>query len=215
MDVIEAVSFLDWVTTPGLHWAFVVGTRPDYWDVRMAYVDMPRRPELDTELDGRHYVVYGHDWHLLPPEPYLAFMEARELSEPVSVTPGAVPGMTEDEFRTAVKGALRDLARPDLLAGSPLIGRPFLDTYDGASSAAALAAALRDAIDSLRSHPRDERLHRVLVKTFVSPAPTQEAAAEQLDLPFSTYRRYLSTGIERVGAILWRLDAEHRSVARN
>jgi hypothetical protein len=53
------------------------------------------------------------------------------------------------------------------------------------------------------------------VKTFVSPAPTQEAAAEQLDLPFSTYRRSLSTGIERVGAILWRLDAEHRSVARN
>lgn len=215
MDVIEAVSFLDWVGIPGLHWAFVVATRPDYWDARLAYIDLPRRPDLDTDLDGRTYAVYGHDWRAFPPGPWLDFMEARELGEPVGPSPIAVPGITEDEFRAAVKRALRDFTRPDLLASNPLAGRPFVAARGGAGDAAALATCIRDAIDLLGSHPRDERLQRVLVRTFVTPAPTQEAAAELLDLPFSTYRRYLATGIDRVGAILWRLDAEHRGLERN
>jgi hypothetical protein len=33
--------------------------------------------------------------------------------------------------------------------------------------------------------------------------PTQEAAAERLGLPFSTYRRHLGSGIERITAWLW------------
>jgi hypothetical protein len=215
MDVIEAVSFLDWVGIPGLHWAFVLATRPEYWDARLAYIDLTRRPELDTELDGRRYAVYGHDWRAFPPGPWLAFMEARELGEPVGASPVAVPGITGDEFRAAVKRALRDFTRPDLLATNPLVERPFLAAHGEGSGAAALAACLRDAIDSLGSHPRDERLRRVLLRTFVTPAPSQEAAAEALDLPFSTYRRYLATGIDRVGAILWRLDAEHRGLGQN
>jgi len=36
------------------------------------------------------------------------------------------------------------------------------------------------------------------------PAPTQEAAAELLDIPFSTYRRHLTSGIQRLTEILWR-----------
>ena len=35
------------------------------------------------------------------------------------------------------------------------------------------------------------------------PAPNQEAAAELLGLPFSTYRRHLSQGVQRVVAWLW------------
>lgn len=211
MDVIEAASFLDWVTTPDLYWSFVVGSRPEYWDDRMAYVDMTRRGELDIDLGGRHYVVYAHDWRAFPPEPYLAFMETRELSEPMAVTGGDLPGINEDEFRVAVKLALRDLTRSDRLALNPLVSRPFLYSRDATDPVSALAACLRDAIDGLRSHPRDERLHRVLTRTFVVPALTQEAAAEDLDLPFSTYRRHLAAGIQRIGSILWQLDAEHRA----
>ncbi|MEO3876306.1 hypothetical protein ABGB18_46720 [Nonomuraea sp. B12E4] len=33
--------------------------------------------------------------------------------------------------------------------------------------------------------------------------PTQELAAERLGLPFTTYRRHLTAGIERVCADLW------------
>ena len=34
----------------------------------------------------------------------------------------------------------------------------------------------------------------------------QEAAAELIDVPFSTYRRHLHTAIERVTATLWRKE---------
>jgi hypothetical protein len=174
---------------------------------------MPRRPELDTEIDGRRYAVFGHDWRAAPPDVFMEVMEARELGEPLPTTRETVSGLTEDEFRAAVKRALRDLARPDRLAENALIGRPFLQTRGG-DGAAALAAAITEAIQGLREHPRDERLHRVLVRTFVTPAPSQEAAAELLDLPFSTYRRYLAAGIERIGSMLWRLDTVHRQSPR-
>jgi predicted DNA-binding protein (UPF0251 family) len=40
-------------------------------------------------------------------------------------------------------------------------------------------------------------------RTYVQPAPTQEKAAEQLGVPFSTFRRHLNRGLERVADILW------------
>ena len=49
----------------------------------------------------------------------------------------------------------------------------------------------------------DEKLYRALDATYLRPAANQEAAAERLGLPFSTYRRHLSTGVERVAAWLW------------
>jgi hypothetical protein len=40
----------------------------------------------------------------------------------------------------------------------------------------------------------------------VRPAPTQEAAAEVLGLPFSTYRRYLAKAVERLTDVLWAVE---------
>jgi hypothetical protein len=62
---------------------------------------------------------------------------------------------------------------------------------------------LLTAVDVLRRHPRDDKLLRAVERTYVRPAANQEAAAEVLGLPFSTYRRHLSQGVERVVAGLW------------
>ena len=70
----------------------------------------------------------------------------------------------------------------------------------------------------LRQHPRDDKLLRAVERTYLRPAPTQEAAAELLGLPFSTYRRHLSQGVGRIVAWLWERElygaapgpAEHR-----
>ena len=43
----------------------------------------------------------------------------------------------------------------------------------------------------------------ILLITYLEPAATQELAAERLGLPFSSYRRHLTTGIARVTAALW------------
>ena len=50
----------------------------------------------------------------------------------------------------------------------------------------------------MRADPRGEKLARALDRTYLRPAPTQEAAAELLGLPFSTYRGHLTRGVERV-----------------
>ena len=58
-------------------------------------------------------------------------------------------------------------------------------------------------MDSLREHPRDDKLLRAVERTYLRPAPTQEATAAVLGLPFSTYRRHLSQGVARIVAWLW------------
>ena len=70
----------------------------------------------------------------------------------------------------------------------------------------ALRALLRHAADLLRSSPKETKLYRALYHTYFQPAPTQEAAAEALDLPFSTYRRHLKSGITRIVEILWQWE---------
>jgi hypothetical protein len=40
-------------------------------------------------------------------------------------------------------------------------------------------------------------------RTYVKPAASQEVAADLLGLPFSTYRRHLTQGVERIVAWLW------------
>jgi hypothetical protein len=75
---------------------------------------------------------------------------------------------------------------------------------------AALQAALREEIEGLGRSPREAKLSRALVHTYVEPAPTQERAAELLDLPFSTYRRHLTGGIARVVELLWRRELGDR-----
>ena len=62
------------------------------------------------------------------------------------------------------------------------------------------------AAEMLQSHPREQKLYQALKATYPHPAPTQEAAAELLNLPFGTYRRHLKSGIERITEILWQWE---------
>lgn len=47
---------------------------------------------------------------------------------------------------------------------------------------------------------------RAVMATYFKGAPAQEAAAERLGLPFSTFRRHLATGVERMCQLLWQLE---------
>jgi hypothetical protein len=61
----------------------------------------------------------------------------------------------------------------------------------------------------VKSDPRAESQYRVLDRTYLHPAPSQEKAAELLDLPFSTYRRYRDRGIEAITEWLWDREIDH------
>ena len=97
------------------------------------------------------------------------------------------------------------LRRPDLLGRNPLLRTRLVHDRAGGEEpgAAALEVLVGAAVETLRAHPRDDKLWRAVERTYVRPAATQERAAAALGLPFSTYRRHLTHGVDRVVAWLW------------
>ena len=131
--------------------------------------------------------------------------------------PGPDPGdrfgnhvvQTRADFDIAVKDALRYYTRTDLLIGNPLLQtRLFTRQGSPTGDPQQLRQTLAEAAATLFANARDQKLHRVLDLTYFDPAPKQEAAAERLGMPFSTYRRHLTTGIERITEWLWRQEQE-------
>ena len=116
--------------------------------------------------------------------------------------------LSQPEFDQAVRQALRDLRRRDLLVRNPLLRTRLVRDRAGTEepSAATLEALVCAAVETLREHPRDDKLWRAVERTYVRPAATQERAAAALGLPFSTYRRHLTQGVDRVVAWLWDLE---------
>jgi DNA-directed RNA polymerase specialized sigma24 family protein len=115
--------------------------------------------------------------------------------------------LSEPEFTKAVKQALRDYTRPDLLAENPLLrSRLVVETAAQEISAATLQSLLQQAAATLTGNPRDEKFYRAVYHTYLKPAPTQEATAELLGLPLGTYRYRLARGIERIAEWLWRRE---------
>jgi hypothetical protein len=117
--------------------------------------------------------------------------------------------LTRAEFDTAVRNALRHYSRADLLVGNPLFHMR-IATGRGAEAAsvASIQKMLNEAANQIFASTRDQKLLRVLELTYFAPAPKQEAAAERLGLPFSTYRRHLTSGIERITEWLWHREEE-------
>lgn len=201
-----------YLTTPGLAFTIFPVADPAFWAPVFAYVNLRRLPEADFELDGRLYGAYGNDWRVVPQGAWLVSVGERETGRPAG---GPAPRAAEQivvlsqgDFATAVRDALRDFNRPDLLARNPLTRSRLVAEVagSGGNPAAALQALLRNAADALRGTPRDAKLHRALHHTYLQPAATQEAAAELLDLPFSTYRRHLMAGVAQVTEALWRRE---------
>lgn len=143
----------------------------------------------------------AHDWRAVPAQVWLD----RLLSggAPVEHEP-ALAVLSQEEFTDAVRKALRHLAKPGELATNPLTrGRLLAGRADPAN---ALRELLEEGIRDLGRDPRAGKPHRALDVTYLRGAPTQEAAAERLGLSFTTYRRHLTAGIERLCDDLWRRE---------
>lgn len=201
-----------YLTTPGLAYSFFATAEPDFWAPMFAHVDLPHLALADFTIDGRRHGVFAHDWRVTSPFAWLELLGEREISAEAASPPppsSVVPMvLSQPDFALAARDALRDYARPEALRQNPLVrARLVLDrsgaTAKPADRVRALRDVLREAAETLRGAPRDAKLFRALAATYFEPAPTQERAAELLDLPFSTYRRHLAAGIARVVDLLW------------
>ena len=116
--------------------------------------------------------------------------------------------LSREAFAAAAQDLLRNYARLYVLSNNPLLPTALIAERAGADAGPArrvetLREVARAACEVLQSNPRDIKLYRALYHTYLEPAPTQEQAAELLDIPFSTYRRHLKDGLAWVTTILW------------
>ena len=206
-----------YLTTADLAFTMLPVADPDFWAPFCGYIDLFRIPDADFEVGGRAYGVYGHDWRTVPPGTWLSILAERETattvaeSAPAPVSDGALVVLDETAFAAAVRDALRLYPRPDKMVDLPLLKtRLVVDRAGTETGIAERIDALRTLLDeasrTLEASPREAKFYRVLHRTFFSPARSQEQAAEMLDLPFSTYRRYLKTGVEQVTEWLWKRE---------
>lgn len=194
-------SLLEWVSRP-LAWSFMAIIDDAFWGPFFEYLAFTR--QLEVEFGGRRHVVYGNDWRRFPVGTWLDLMSERGHSGGTGPPPPSLlrpPPLDRVRFAAVVRSALPDLRRPDRLAASPLMGSS-LAAAPGGPSAERLRATIEEAIGCLG----DQSLGAVLRRTFVRGAPTQEAAAEVLGLPFSTYRRHLAKALEQVTDLLWAVE---------
>ena len=209
--LVSTAAALDWLTTPRLAWSVVVLADPGFWEPIFAFIDFVRPPDLVASVGDHRVGMFVRDWRTGSLVDWLELLTERQLSgAPTAEQLPEPPGrqllvLSQPDFREAVRGALRNATRPDGLADSPLVrSRVVVDHQrQDEPPAAALQRLLTEAVDALGADPRDERLQRAVELTYLHPAPTQEAAAERLDLPFSTFRRHLTTGVGRVMDWCW------------
>ncbi|MGC4047249.1 MAG: hypothetical protein QM758_25910 [Armatimonas sp.] len=209
-----------YLTTAGLAYSFFPVLDAKVWGPALNYAEFVRVESADYAIGDRTACTFAHDWRVQPSPLWLDALAEKELAGhaaqvATSARPVAVPTLlvlSQEDFAQAVREGLKRLARGGDLMQSPLlrsrvVGERVRGTEAGlVDRASALKSLLRETIAGLEGHPRRDRAYRALLHTILRPAPSQEKAAEILDLPFSTYRRHLGEGVELVVQALWQQE---------
>lgn len=209
-DIIVMTTTVQWLTMPRLAWSVIVVADPAYWRAVLGYVNMARSPEADVSVGGRSFAASTHDWRVQPATAWLDIMAERELLTTTTqkVAPAQTPPLIvlpEAAFREAVRQALRDFHRLEALRTNLLMrSRIVAGSGDIPADPAALREIVGEAVADLAANPKQERSHQALWHTCIVPAPSQEAAADVLGPPYSTFRGHLTAGIRLVAGWRWR-----------
>jgi DNA-binding SARP family transcriptional activator len=116
----------------------------------------------------------------------------------------ARPTLSRDEFNAAVRAALRAWHRPDRLAAGPLAHTHLVRADDNVVVAEQIRTAIAQALRKLREDRCGERRYVAVRATYLDvESKQQQTVADELGLPFGTYRRHLAQGLDRLCEILW------------
>ncbi len=206
------LSIVQYYFTPGLAVSFLEVVMPEFWKPVMLYGDLSPIPDLDFVANGTPYGFYMHDWRARPPLAWLDLLGKRETGSFADFENEApqmqVVVLSETEFSDSVVEALRHFHNNNQLIQNPLVRAKLVVSSAGAdASDAERVAFLKEKIlavvKEIEESPLDGKYHRVLYRSFVNPVGSQEKTADFLNMSFSTYRRYLSAGTQRVAEIMW------------
>jgi hypothetical protein len=184
-------------------WSFMAVRQNDAASGQFGYYDM--HDLGDHAWEGNvEYVLPAHDWRAVPAPVWLDRLLPAGAQDAAAKHEPELVVLSQEEFTDAIRKALRHLSKHAELAANPLIRSRLLTGR--ADPVRALRELLEEGIRDLGRDPRAGKLHRALDVTYLRGAPTQEAAAERLGLSFTTYRRHLMAGIERICEDLWRRE---------
>ncbi|MFJ1702648.1 ATP-binding protein [Kitasatospora sp. NPDC088346] len=181
----------------GRAYGFAVYQDAETWATRVrgTLTDTGARPRV-----GDHtYGVFGVDWRGEPVEAWLRRFTAPEV--PAEAGPS---GTSRTAFDQAVREALPHWRDPVAFAACALMRTRLV--ADATDPAGELRALLRQAVEDLARDPRGVRAREALTAGYFSGAPTQEAAARRLGLPYGTYRRHLRQGLDLLSEALWQRE---------
>ncbi|MFE5586114.1 ATP-binding protein [Kitasatospora sp. NPDC056531] len=177
---------------------FVVYQDAEAWAQRFRGVmhDCGARPRV-----GQHtYGLFVNDWRQVPVETWL-----RHLITATDVpAPSGPSGIPRTGFDQAVREAL-PLWHDAAAFAACALTRTRL-AADFTDPAGQLRTLLRRTVDGLAGDPRGVRARDALTAGYFSGAPTQEAAARRLGLPYGTYRRHLRQGLDLLCEALWQQE---------
>jgi hypothetical protein len=198
VDLMFTRVVAEWLRAERIAWSFLVRRHVELWDTHSKSIEHEPIRERVT-IDGRELLLYAHDWRTAPLQVWLSRQDTEVLSgrRPAAGAEPCYTVLSRPQFDAAVRAALRDVGHAAALDANPLCGTRLAD--EGAE----LRLLLTEAVQTLEDDPRASKQYRAIHTTFFLRVPTQEAAAERLSLPFSTYRRHLTSGIERICESLW------------
>ncbi|MFJ3230734.1 ATP-binding protein [Streptomyces sp. NPDC086787] len=182
----------------GRAFGFAVWRDAEAWAERVkgTLSDTGARPRV-----GDHtYGLFSVDWREVGVETWIrSFISAAE--QPVSSGPSPVSRTTFDQ---AVREALTHWRDTDAFSACALLRTRL--AADFTDPVAELRTLLREAVDELAQDPRGVRARDALAAGYFSGAPTQEAAARRIGLPFGTYRRHVRQGLDLLCGNLWQRE---------
>lgn len=99
---------------------------PDFMAPHFESVRFSRTPAADFTVGERTYGVFSHNWIQDPIAQWLVDTKhaGAALTPSSGLSSVQTVALSEAEFAHAVRQALRDFTRPDLLATNPLLPRP-------------------------------------------------------------------------------------------
>jgi hypothetical protein len=188
----------------GRAYGFAVFQDAQTWGERVAGTldDTGERPRV-----GEHsYGLFAVDWREVSVESWLLrFLTTSPESAPSGPPAFSPTAFSRTSFDQAVREALLHWRDPAAFAACAL-ARTRLAADLTEDPVEQLRALLRRCVDDLAADPRGVRAREALTAGYFSGAPTQEAAARRLGLPYGTYRRHLRQGLDLLCEALWQVE---------